>query len=61
MQGIVHSIRDSDGPDCIIFMFSFSQGVSEAVVSSVQDLSPTVKHLILQVDNSQVSFKAGQW
>ncbi|XP_072029812.1 oxidoreductase NAD-binding domain-containing protein 1-like isoform X2 [Amphiura filiformis] len=36
-------------------------GVSEAVVTSIQDVSPSVKQLTLQVNNPHFSFKAGQW
>jgi len=39
-----------------------NEGVSTAIVTRVQDLSPTVKQLTLNPhDPSQVTFKAGQW
>ncbi|XP_066302417.1 oxidoreductase NAD-binding domain-containing protein 1-like isoform X1 [Branchiostoma lanceolatum] len=37
------------------------QILTEAVVESICDLSPTVKSLSLRVNNEDFSFKAGQW
>ncbi|XP_035688948.1 oxidoreductase NAD-binding domain-containing protein 1-like isoform X1 [Branchiostoma floridae] len=37
------------------------QILTEAVVESICDLSPTVKSLSLRVNNEEFSFKAGQW
>ncbi|XP_019636081.1 PREDICTED: oxidoreductase NAD-binding domain-containing protein 1-like isoform X2 [Branchiostoma belcheri] len=37
------------------------QTLTEAVVESMYDLSPTVKSLSLKVNNEDFSFKAGQW
>ena len=35
--------------------------ISEAVISNIYKLSPTVKGLDLTVENPNFSFKAGQW
>lgn len=40
---------------------SHAQVVSQVTVTDIQQLSPTVKGFTLQVANTQLSFKPGQW